>query len=84
MAPTCTHCGLPVGSKLVRLGKQSDQYCCYGCYLMHGLTGVKGEEARPTLFLARLGFAAFLAMNAQTFTWALYVQDLPFLFPVEQ
>jgi Cu+-exporting ATPase len=79
---TCVQCGLPV---LPGRGRHShpDEYCCYGCYLLHTITGSKGDEARPTLFLARLGFAAFLAMNAQMFTWALYGQDLPFLFPVE-
>ena len=79
---TCVQCGLPVPAGRGRQG-HPDQYCCYGCYLLHAITGTKGEEARPTLFLARLGFAAFLAMNAQVFTWALYGQDLPFLFPVE-
>jgi P-type Cu+ transporter len=78
----CKQCGLPISSTRLVQGYRQD-YCCYGCYLLHSLTGSKGAEARPTLFLARLGFAAFLAMNAQTFTWALYGEDLPFLFPVE-
>ncbi len=79
---TCTQCGLPITSHH-GLRTHPEEYCCYGCYLLHTITGTKGDEARPTLFLARLGFAAFLAMNAQTFTWALYGEDLPFLFPVE-
>jgi P-type Cu+ transporter len=82
ISDTCIHCGLPIASP-PRFLSHPREYCCYGCYLLHSLTGSTGEEARPTLFLARLGFAAFLAMNAQTFTWALYGEDLPFLFPVE-
>ncbi len=78
----CLQCGLPVAPG--RSSRSiSDPYCCYGCYLLHSLTGTGGKEARPTLFLARLGFSAFLAMNAQTFTWALYGEELPFLFPIE-
>ena len=78
----CLQCGLPVATRRT-LRTPSDQYCCYGCYLLHGLTGTRRNEERPTLFLARLGFSAFLAMNAQTFTWALYGEELPFLFPIE-
>jgi P-type Cu+ transporter len=80
----CIQCGLPVQPRQRFSIKRPDAYCCYGCYLMHTVVGSKGDEARPTMFLARLGFAAFLAMNAQTFTWALYGEDLPFLFPVEE
>ncbi|MEW6512091.1 MAG: cation-translocating P-type ATPase [Bacteroidota bacterium] len=47
------------------------------------MTGTHGEEGRATLFLVRLGLAAFLAMNAMTFTWILYGDRLPFLFPIE-
>src|SRR5512133_751668 len=79
---SCIHCGLPVNSRR-RVRSYPGEYCCYGCYLLHSLTGAGGDEKRPTLFLARLAFAAFLAMNAQTFTWALYGEDLPFLFPIE-
>ena len=78
----CEQCGLPLVNSRHR-AERPDRFCCYGCSLTHMITGTKGEEGVPIVFLARLGFAAFLAMNAMTFTWALYGDRLSFLFPVE-
>lgn len=81
--PPCAQCGLPViRSERARRGP-TGHFCCYGCYVIHSVTGASGEEGVPVLFLARLAVAAFLAMNAMTFTWALYGDRLSFLFPVE-
>jgi Cu+-exporting ATPase len=81
--PPCEQCGLPViRSDRARRGP-AGRFCCYGCYVIHSVTGASGEEGVPVLFLARLAVAAFLAMNAMTFTWALYGDRLSFLFPVE-
>lgn len=81
--PPCALCGLPVIRSARARGGPAGRFCCYGCYIIHSATGASGEEGVPVLFLARLAVAAFLAMNAMTFTWALYGDRLSFLFPVE-
>jgi P-type Cu+ transporter len=81
----CDLCGLPL-ARAPRKGRSpryAEHFCCYGCYLTYSVTGSQGEEGLPVLFLARLGLAAFLAMNVMTWTWALYGEKIPFLFPVE-
>ena len=82
----CEQCGLPLFPRKNVLGRGAvlDRYCCYACYLTHTLVGARGEEGTRTLLLARLGFSAFLAVNAMTFTWALYGKDLPIFFPVDE
>jgi heavy metal translocating P-type ATPase len=47
-------------------------FCCYGCSFTYSLTGVKGEEGTAGMFLARLGFAAFLSMNIMAVSWMTY------------
>ncbi|MGH2568475.1 MAG: heavy metal translocating P-type ATPase, partial [Bacteroidota bacterium] len=47
-------------------------FCCYGCSMMHALIGQKGEEGAAGMFLARLGFSAFLSMNIMALSWAMY------------
>ena len=81
----CEQCGLPIPEvQFPGFGRaHRRRFCCYGCYLVNTITVEKGEEGVPILFLARLGLAGFLAMNAMTFTWALYGNKLSFLFPVE-
>ena len=81
--PPCEQCGLPVIRPVRSRNGPSGRFCCYGCYVVHSVTGASGEEGVPVVFLARLAVAAFLAMNAMTFTWALYGDHLSFLFPVE-
>jgi Cu+-exporting ATPase len=82
----CDLCGLPLAhaSRKRMSPGYADHFCCYGCYLTHSVTGSQGEEGLPVLFLARLGMAAFLAMNVMTWTWILYGEKVPFLFPVDE
>ncbi|MEX1275886.1 MAG: heavy metal translocating P-type ATPase, partial [Bacteroidota bacterium] len=49
-------------------------FCCYGCSFTHSLTGEQGEAGTAGLFLARLGFSAFLSMNIMAISWMIYDQ----------
>ncbi|HEY4612219.1 MAG TPA: HAD-IC family P-type ATPase, partial [Bacteroidota bacterium] len=56
----------------ITINTQQMHFCCYGCSLTHSLVGQKGEEGAAAMFLARLGFSAFLSMNIMALSWALY------------
>jgi len=74
---TCDQCGLPYGRGGV-VSVQNDvrlHFCCYGCSFTHSVLGEPGETAVAGLFLARLGFSAFLSMNIMALSWALYDQQ---------
>lgn len=70
----CDQCGLPYGRGGVIASQESRQlhFCCYGCSFTYSVLGEHGEAGKAGLFLARLGFAAFLAMNIMALSWALY------------
>ena len=71
---TCTQCGLSFGRGGVARtkGALTLHFCCYGCSFTNSLTGAKGEAGTAALFLARLGFAAFLSMNIMALSWMIY------------
>src|SRR3989304_5230327 len=74
---TCDQCGLPYGRGGV-VSVQNDvrlHFCCYGCSFTHSVLGEPGETGVAGLFLARLGFSAFLSMNIMALSWALYDQQ---------
>ena len=74
---TCDQCGLPYGRGGV-VSIRDDvklHFCCYGCSFTHSVLGQPGETGTAGLFLARLGFSAFLSMNVMALSWALYDQQ---------
>lgn len=70
----CAQCGLPYGKGGVtgRADGKPLQFCCYGCSFTYSLTGEEGDPGIAGLFLARLGFAAFLSMNIMAVSWMTY------------
>lgn len=71
---TCDQCGLSYGAGGVVSfkGETRLHFCCYGCSFTHSVLGDQGESGTAGLFLARLGFSAFLSMNIMALSWALY------------
>jgi Cu+-exporting ATPase len=47
-------------------------FCCYGCYLVLRVTGVKGEAGAAQGLMLRLGFGLFFALNVMVFSLARY------------
>src|SRR5262245_65279847 len=64
----CIQCGLP--------SHGGAPFCCYGCRLIHEITQATGDEGRARWILARLGLAAFLAMNVMMFSLIFYGEDV--------
>ncbi|WP_457622829.1 heavy metal translocating P-type ATPase [Persephonella sp.] len=63
-AVECFQCGIPITGKPVKYnieGKTED-FCCFGCYLIYKTTGLKGDEGTAVAFLGKFGFGYFLAM----------------------
>lgn len=73
---TCDQCGLPYGRGGVARPSNGTtlHFCCYGCSFTNVIVGEKGEAGSAGLFLARLGFAAFLSMNIMALSWVIYDQ----------
>jgi len=73
-AAQCDQCGLPLPPNVISRTEEQRQlrFCCYGCSMTYALLGQGGEEGEAGLFLARLGFGAFLSMNIMGLSWALY------------
>ncbi|MEK9137724.1 MAG: heavy metal translocating P-type ATPase, partial [Bacteroidota bacterium] len=79
---TCYQCSLPLSS-LSYGGETSaweQRFCCYGCYLIHSMTGERGEEGRTQWLYYRLGAAIFLTINIMMFNMALYSE---YFYPTE-
>lgn len=70
----CAQCGLPYGKGGVtsQVDGKPLHFCCYGCSFTSTLTGEQGDAGTAGLFLARLGFAAFLSMNIMAVSWMTY------------
>lgn len=70
----CAQCSLPLPSRSISLtdDQRTLHFCCYGCSMTYALIGHGGEEGAAGMFLARLGFGAFLSMNIMGLSWALY------------
>ena len=70
----CDQCGLPFGAGGLRrfVGGVELSFCCHGCSFTNSVIGERGEAGNAGLFLARLGFAAFLSMNIMALSWVLY------------
>jgi heavy metal translocating P-type ATPase len=73
----CDQCGLPYGRGGVTRARNGTtlHFCCYGCSLTNSIVGEKGEGGTASLFLIRLGFAAFLSMNVMLLSWVLYAHQ---------
>ena len=60
----CYQCGIPITGKPLKFeveGQQRD-FCCFGCYLINKVTGLRGEEGTAQAFLGKFGIGYFLAM----------------------
>jgi len=70
----CDQCGLPFSSSgIERLENNSKlHFCCYGCSFTHSILSADGKSGTAALFLARLGFSAFLSMNIMIISWVIY------------
>ena len=82
MSAACYQCSLPLSSVpyngSTSVGVQ--QFCCYGCYLVHSITNERGEEGATNWMYYRLGAAIFLTINIMMFNMALYSE---FFYPIE-
>ena len=63
-AKECFQCGIPITGKPVvyEVDGKSENFCCFGCYLVYKTTGLKGDEGTAVAFLGKFGFGYFLAM----------------------
>ncbi len=63
-AKECFQCGIPITGKPVvyEVDGRSENFCCFGCYLIYKTTGLKGDEGTAVAFLGRFGVGYFLAM----------------------
>ncbi|MCI0454947.1 MAG: heavy metal translocating P-type ATPase [Candidatus Dadabacteria bacterium] len=71
---SCYQCGLPLPRKPFpgkALGKDV-LFCCYGCLLVHEITGEKAEEGEALWIFARLGLSVFFAMNVMMLSYTDY------------
>jgi len=75
---TCSQCGLPFARGGVRLKRDGAllTFCCSGCAVTNSVLGASGDEGESALFLARLGFSAFLSMNIMALSWMIYDNGL--------
>ncbi len=82
----CAHCGLPLARSVPptadRMGSRKVSFCCYGCWLVHQVTGERHPAGSTNLLLIRIGIAAFFAMNVMVLNWAAY--GGAFLFPLDR
>jgi heavy metal translocating P-type ATPase len=63
----CAHCGLSLSGL-----RPAPAYCCYGCRLVHQLTGARAESGEYPWVLARLLIGVFFSMLAMVFAVPLY------------
>jgi Cu2+-exporting ATPase/Cu+-exporting ATPase len=70
----CAQCDLPVPIRPLRarVRGQEHVFCCYGCYLVLWVTGVKGEACAAQGLMLRLGFGLFFSLNVMVFSLARY------------
>jgi Cu+-exporting ATPase len=70
----CAQCDLPVPSRPLRARIRGEEcvFCCYGCYLVLRVTGVKGEAGAAQGLMLRLGFGLFFSLNVMVFSLARY------------
>ena len=71
---TCFHCALPTGKRPLRyrVGGALQPFCCQGCYLVHLVTGARGERGESFLALARLIVGVTCGMVVMIFSWSHY------------
>lgn len=70
----CYQCGIPITGKPLKFevdGKTED-FCCFGCYLINRTTGLRGEEGTALAFLGKFGFGYFLAMLVMMLSMYIY------------
>ncbi len=70
----CDQCGLPFSSSGIERLENSNKlhFCCYGCSFTYSILSANGKSGTEAVFLARLGFSAFLSMNIMIISWVIY------------
>lgn len=70
----CYQCGLPVTGYSQRYvtGDTEESFCCSGCFLVHKITGVKGEEGFSHVLFGKFGVGFLLSMNVMLMSAPLY------------
>lgn len=70
----CYQCGLPVAD-YARRHKTEDAgeaFCCAGCFVVHKITGIKGDEGLSQTLLGKFGLGLLLSMNVMMLSAPLY------------
>lgn len=72
----CYQCGLPVPgrSRPYEIDGRKVSFCCTGCYLVHKITGTKGEEGVSQVLLGKFGLGLALSMNVLFMSMPLHVE----------
>ncbi len=70
----CYQCGLPVSgySRRHKVDNVDEAFCCAGCFLVHKITGTKGEEGLSQALLGKFGLGLLLSMNVMLLSAPLY------------
>jgi len=72
----CGQCGLEIRVPARGAARPAGPlFCCFGCALVHEIAGARADRSAPPWILARLGLAAFLAMNVMAMSLVLYAGD---------
>lgn len=70
----CYQCGLPVADYASRRKTEdaSEAFCCAGCFVVHKITGIKGDEGLSQILLGKFGLGFLLSMNVMMLSAPLY------------
>jgi heavy metal translocating P-type ATPase len=71
----CAHCGLPVSAAedAAHTGRTAGPlFCCYGCAVVSGIVGRRGEDSVRAWAILRLAVGTLLAMNVMMISLLLY------------
>lgn len=59
---------------MYEIEKASAAFCCTGCFLVHKITGTKGEEGISQVLLGKFGLGLILSMNVLLLSMPLHVE----------
>ncbi|MBI4687861.1 MAG: heavy metal translocating P-type ATPase [Nitrospirae bacterium] len=70
----CYQCGLPITDYARRrsLKDQDEAFCCSGCFLVHKITGKRGDEGLSQILAGKFGLGFLLSMNIMMLSAPLY------------
>ncbi|MBI4848536.1 MAG: heavy metal translocating P-type ATPase [Nitrospirae bacterium] len=72
----CYQCGLPVAgySRRDKTEDPDEVFCCSGCFLVHKITGKKGDEGLSQILAGKFGLGFLLSMNIMMLSAPLYAE----------